>query len=143
MLLGIDGYVLCWCLCEDVWCDILVIMFIVCDQLDDCLQGFCFGVDDYLVKFFVFFEFFVCIEVVLCCVQGGGCCELSVVDFSYDLDILEVKCVGKLFKFNLIGLKLFVVLMQKSFYVVCWDVLEEVVWGDDCLDSDSLCSYVY
>ena len=84
------------------------------DQLDDRLQGFRSGADDYLVKPFALSELSARIEAVLRRAQGGGRRELSVADLSYDLDTLEVKRAGKSLKLNPIGLKLLAVLMQKS-----------------------------
>ncbi|HHH9459589.1 TPA: response regulator transcription factor [Pseudomonas aeruginosa] len=143
MLPGIDGYALCRRLREDARRDTPVIMLTARDQLDDRLQGFRSGADDYLVKPFALSELSARIEAVLRRAQGGGRRELSVADLSYDLDTLEVKRAGKSLKLNPIGLKLLAVLMQKSPHVVRRDALEEAVWGDDCPDSDSLRSHVH
>ena len=129
MLPGIDGYALCRRLREDARRDTPVIMLTARDQLDDRLQGFRSGADDYLVKPFALSELSARIEAVLRRAQGGGRRELSVADLSYEL--------------NPIGLKLLAVLMQKSPHVVRRDALEEAVWGDDCPDSDSLRSHVH
>ncbi|WP_367161546.1 response regulator transcription factor, partial [Klebsiella pneumoniae] len=130
MLPGIDGYALCRRLREDARRDTPVIMLTARDQLDDRLQGFRSGADDYLVKPFALSELSARIEAVLRRAQGGGRRELSVADLSYDLDTLEVKRAGKSLKLNPIGLKLLAVLMQKSPHVVRRDALEEAVWGD-------------
>ncbi|VFT63087.1 two-component response regulator [Pseudomonas aeruginosa] len=114
MLPGIDGYALCRRLREDARRDTPVIMLTARDQLDDRLQGFRSGADDYLVKPFALSELSARIEAVLRRAQGGGRRELSVADLSYDLDTLEVKRAGKSLKLNPIGLKLLAVLMQKS-----------------------------
>ncbi|MDF5827499.1 response regulator transcription factor [Pseudomonas aeruginosa] len=143
MLPGIDGYALCRRLREDARRDTPVIMLTARDQLDDRLQGFRSGADDYLVKPFALSELSARIEAVLRRAQGGGRRELSVADLGYDLDTLEVKRAGKSLKLNPIGLKLLAVLMQKSPHVVRRDALEEAVWGDDCPDSDSLRSHVH
>ena len=50
MLPGIDGYTLCKRLREDARRDTPVIMLTARDQLDDRLQGFKSGADDYLLK---------------------------------------------------------------------------------------------
>ena len=49
MLPGIDGYTLCKRLREDARRDTPVIMLTARDQLDDRLQGFKSGADDYLL----------------------------------------------------------------------------------------------
>ncbi|KJK01722.1 response regulator transcription factor [Pseudomonas sp. PDM18] len=143
MLPGLDGFTLCRRLREDARRDTPVIMLTARDQLDDRLQGFRSGADDYLLKPFALSELAARIEAVLRRSQGGGRRELQVADLSYNLDTLEVNRAGKPLKLNPIGLKLLAVLMQKSPHVVRRDVLEEAVWGDDCPDSDSLRSHVH
>ncbi|MCP8463679.1 response regulator transcription factor [Pseudomonas sp. ZM23] len=143
MLPGLDGFTLCRRLREDARRDTPVIMLTARDQLDDRLQGFRSGADDYLLKPFALSELAARIEAVLRRSQGGGRRELQVGDLSYNLDTLEVNRGGKPLKLNPIGLKLLAVLMQKSPHVVRRDVLEEAVWGDDCPDSDSLRSHVH
>ncbi|XEG73862.1 response regulator transcription factor [Pseudomonas sp. abacavir_1] len=143
MLPGLDGFTLCRRLREDARRDTPVIMLTARDQLDDRLQGFRSGADDYLLKPFALSELAARIEAVLRRTQGGGRRELQVADLSYNLDTLEVNRAGKALKLNPIGLKLLAVLMQKSPHVVRRDVLEEAVWGDDCPDSDSLRSHVH
>ena len=143
MLPGIDGYTLCKRLREDARRDTPVIMLTARDQLDDRLQGFKSGADDYLLKPFALSELAARIEAVLRRAQGGGRRELQVADLKYDLDTLEVTREGRLLKLNPVGLKLLAVLMQKSPHVLRREVLEEALWGDDCQDSDSLRSHVH
>ena len=143
MLPGIDGYTLCKRLREDARLDTPVIMLTARDQLDDRLQGFRNGAEDYLVKPFALSELAARIEAVMRRAQGGGKRTLQVGDLHYDLDTLEVVREGKLLKLNPVGLKLLAVLMQKSPHVLRREVLEEALWGDDCPDSDSLRSHVH
>ena len=123
--------------------DTPVIMLTARDQLDDRLQGFKSGADDYLLKPFALSELAARIEAVLRRAQGGGRRALQVGDLSYDLDTLEVTREGRLLKLNPVGLKLLAVLMQKSPHVLRREILEEALWGDDCPDSDSLRSHVH
>jgi DNA-binding response OmpR family regulator len=111
--------------------------------LDDRLQGFRSGADDYLLKPFALSELAARIEAVLRRSQGGGRRILQVADLIYDLDTLQVSRAGKALKLNPIGLKLLAALMQKSPHVLRREVLEEALWGDDCPDSDSLRSHVH
>ena len=143
MLPGLDGYSLCRRLREEARSSVPVIMLTARDQLDDRLQGFKSGADDYLLKPFALSELAARIEAVLRRAQGGGRRELQVGDLKYDLDTLEVTREGRLLKLNPVGLKLLAVLMQKSPHVLRREVLEEALWGDDCPDSDSLRSHVH
>ncbi|AYC34167.1 DNA-binding response regulator [Pseudomonas cavernae] len=143
MLPGLDGYTLCRRLREDARRDTPVIMLTARDQLDDRLQGFRAGADDYLLKPFALSELAARIEAVLRRSQGGGRRSLQVGDLSYDLDTLQVSRGGRTLKLNPVGLKLLAVLMQKSPHVLRREVLEEALWGDDCPDSDSLRSHIH
>ena len=143
MLPGLDGYALCRRLREEARRDTPVIMLTARDALDDRLQGFKSGADDYLLKPFALSELSARIEAVLRRSQGGGKRSLQVGDLSYDLDTLAVSRAGKPLKLNPIGLKLLAVLMQKSPHLVRREALEEALWGDDCPDSDSLRSHIH
>lgn len=65
------------------------------DQLDDRLQGFQSGADDYLVKPFALSELAARIEAVLRRSLGGGKRQLQVSDLIYDLDTLEATRADK------------------------------------------------
>jgi DNA-binding response OmpR family regulator len=143
MLPGLDGYTLCKRLREDARRTTPVIMLTARDQLDDRLQGFRAGADDYLVKPFAMSELVARIEAVMRRAQGGGRRCLEVGDLAYDLDTLEVSRGGRLLKLNPVGLKLLAILMQKSPHVLRREVLEEALWGDNCPDSDSLRSHIH
>ncbi len=141
MMPGIDGFTLCKRL-REARNNLPVIMLTARDTLDDRLQGFSSGADDYLVKPFELSELVARIEAVLRRTLGASRL-LTVEDLTYDLDSLEVKREGKLIKLNPIGLKILEILMQRSPSVVRRDQLEEFVWGDDCPDSDSLRSHIH
>ncbi|MBX9913702.1 MAG: response regulator transcription factor [Pseudomonadaceae bacterium] len=143
MLPGIDGYSLCKRLREDARRTTPVIMLTARDQLDDRLQGFRSGADDYLVKPFAMSELVARIEAVLRRTQGSAQRCLQVGDLTYDLDTLEVSRAGRLLKLNPVGLKILAVLMQRSPHVLRREVLEEALWGDNCPDSDSLRSHIH
>lgn len=143
MLPGLDGYSLCRRLREEARSSVPVIMLTARDQLDDRLEGFQSGADDYLIKPFALSELAARIEAVLRRSLGGGRRLLQVGDLSYDLDTLEVSRAGRRLKLNPLGLKLLALLMQKSPHVLRRDALEEALWGDDCPDSDSLRSHIH
>ncbi|SDR74356.1 response regulator transcription factor [Pseudomonas oryzae] len=143
MLPGLDGYSLCRRLREEARSGVPVIMLTARDQLDDRLQGFQSGADDYLIKPFALSELAARIEAVLRRSHGGARRELQVADLHYDLDTLEVTRAGRRLKLNPLGLKLLALLMQKSPHVLRRESLEESLWGDDCPDSDSLRSHIH
>ena len=143
MLPGIDGYTLCSRLRDSERAHVPVIMLTARDALDDRLQGFRAGADDYLVKPFALAELAARIEAVLKRSRGSGRRELVVADLRYDLDTLGVTRGGQHFHLGPIGLKLLEILMQKSPAVVRRETLEATLWGDEPPDSDSLRSHIH
>jgi len=143
MLPGMDGYTLCRRLREGERRDLPVIMLTARDALDDRLQGFRTGADDYITKPFALPELAARIEAVLKRTRAGGRRLLNVADLSYDLDTLEVARAGQPLKIGPIGLKLLAVLMQKSPAVATREALESALWGDAPPDSDSLRSHIH
>jgi len=143
MLPGMDGYTLCQRLREGERRDLPVIMLTARDALDDRLQGFRTGADDYITKPFALPELAARIEAVLKRTRAGGRRLLNVADLSYDLDTLEVARAGQPLKIGPIGLKLLAVLMQKSPAVATREMLESALWGDAPPDSDSLRSHIH
>lgn len=141
MLPGMDGFTLCQHLRESQN-HLPVIMLTARDTLDDRLQGFSAGADDYLVKPFELSELAARVEAVLRRTRGASR-VLTVADLSLDLDTLGVTRQGKAIRLNPIGLKLLEELMRRSPGVVRRDQLEAAVWGDDCPDSDSLRSHIH
>ncbi len=141
MMPGMDGFTLCKRL-REARNNLPVIMLTARDTLDDRLEGFSAGADDYLVKPFELSELAARIEAVLRRTHGASRL-LAVEDLSFDLDSLEVTRAGKHIKMPPIGLKLLEVLMQRSPSVVRREQLEAAVWGDDCPDSDSLRSHIH
>jgi DNA-binding response OmpR family regulator len=59
------------------------------------------------------------------------------------LDTLQVSRQGKTLKLHPIGLRLLEKLMKSSPHVVRREILQEVLWGDDIPDSDSLRSHIH
>ena len=113
------------------------------DAMDDRIQGLDAGADDYLVKPFALSELVARIEAILRRSQGNRRRLLEVADLAYDLDMLSVTRAGVPIKLNPLGMKLLMILMQRSPAVVRREALEEALWGDDCPDSDSLRSHIH
>ena len=91
MLPGMDGFTLCQRLRDSERSHVPVIMLTARDTLDDRLQGFRTGADDYLTKPFALSELTARIAAVLKRTRGGGRRVLSVADLEYDLDTLAVR----------------------------------------------------
>ena len=143
MLPGLDGYGVCRKLRESERVATPIIMLTARDALEDRLQGFGSGADDYLTKPFALSELAARIEAVLKRSRGGGQRLLRIGDLRYDLDTLEVERGGQRLVMSPIGLRLLAILMQKSPAVVRREALEEALWGDEPPDSDSLRSHIH
>jgi DNA-binding response OmpR family regulator len=143
MLPGMDGLTLCRNLRQEARVHTPVIMLTARDSVDDKLAGFKAGSDDYLVKPFALSELHARIEAVLRRCRSRMDNQLHVADLQFDLDTLQVVRQGKSLKLNPTGLKLLETLMKSSPHVVRRETLQEVLWGDDVPDSDSLRSHVH
>lgn len=143
MLPGMDGYTLCRKLREDARIFTPVIMLTARDSVDDRLTGFKAGTDDYLIKPFALPELLARIEAVLRRSQASIGNHLQVGDLTFDLNTLDVSRQGKPLKLNPIGLKLLEKLMKSSPNVVRRESLQDILWGDELPDSDSLRSHIH
>ncbi|MDR1228722.1 MAG: response regulator transcription factor [Azoarcus sp.] len=143
MLPAIDGLEICRRLREDGRNDTPIIMLTARDTLENRLEGFAHGADDYLVKPFALSELAARIEAMLRRIHGKNRRRLEVADLRYDLDTLEISRANKPLKLNPTELRLLEILMQKSPAVVRRETLEEALWGEDVPDSDSLRSHIY
>ena len=143
MLPGIDGYQVCRRLREDARRETPIIMLTARDVLADRLEGFQAGADDYLLKPFALSELLARIEAIQRRSSGNRSRRLEIGDLIYDLDALRVSRAGRPLRLNPVGYKLLAVLMQKSPAVVRREVLEDVLWGEDSPDSNSLRSHIH
>lgn len=143
MLPGMDGLTLCRKLRQEARIPTPVIMLTARDSVDDKLAGFKAGSDDYLVKPFALPELLARVEAVLRRSQSFPGSQLRVADLSYDLETLQVVRRGKTLKLNPTGLKLLEKLMKSSPHVVRRESLQDLLWGDDVPDSDSLRSHIH
>jgi DNA-binding response OmpR family regulator len=121
-----------------------IIMLTARDQLDDKLQGFASGVDDYLVKPFSVKE----LEARLLILEKHGPIktaqkELKVDQLKFDTTIIAAQRGGIGLDLNPIQRKLLEYLMRNTERVVTREELESVVWGNDVPDKDILRSHIY
>ncbi len=143
MLPGMDGLTLCRKLRQEAGLHTPVIFLTARDSLEDKLAGFKAGSDDYLVKPFSLPELLARVEAVLHRSQPAQGNRLQVADLTFDLATLQVSRQGKKLKLSPIGLKLLERLMKSSPHVVRREILQDILWGDDAPDSDSLRSHVH
>ena len=144
MLPGEDGYSFCQYLRKDLALDLPVIFMTARDQLEDKLEGFDRGGDDYIVKPFALPELAARVsalirrqrrEVTANTLQGA--------DLELDPARQEVRRDGQLLKLSPTAFRILRILMRESPRVVSREQLEHELWGDLVPDSDALRSHLY
>ncbi len=144
MLPGIDGFEVCKRLRQELHRDTPVIMLTARDTINDKVNGFDVGADDYLIKPFELRELEARLAALIRRQRGeleGG--QLQVGDLQFDLETMRVTRAGKAIKLSPITLHILRILMRESPKLVSRERLESEVWGDDTPDSDTLRSHLY
>jgi len=135
---GIDGTDLCRRLRQDAKRSVSVLMLTARDSLENKLDGFKSGADDYLVKPFSLKELAARVKVLSERISRMPTSRLLIGDLSLDVDAHEVYRAGKLIDLNPTLFKLLTVLMQNAHRVIKREALEYAVWQDNPPDSDAL-----
>lgn len=119
-----------------------ILMLTARDTLDDKLEGFSRGTDDYLVKPFDMEELVARVKV-LAKRKSGQVSRLVVEDLVFDLSLHEVTRAGKLLKLSPIACKILELLMRESPNAVSREKIMQIVWGDELPDSNSLKVHIF
>ncbi len=121
-----------------------VLMLTARDTLQNKLDGFNSGADDYLVKPFALPELEVRLNALTRRGEGGVTQQqLKVEDLLFDPQTLRVSRNGQRIELPPIPIKILALLMQKSPAVVSREVIERKIWGDSLPDSDSLRAHLH
>ncbi|MCW8928759.1 MAG: EAL domain-containing protein [Gammaproteobacteria bacterium] len=108
-------------------------------KINDKLEGFASGADDYLVKPFAMQELDVRLKALVRRVRGEQSQELlQVADLVFNPVTLNVKRDGKNISLPPIPLKILTLLIQQSPRVIPRNEIERRVWGDIRPESDAL-----
>ncbi len=119
--------------------DIPLLMLTARDTLDDKLEGFASGADDYLVKPFAMQELDARLKALVRRARGEQSRELlRVADLVFDPATLQVERGGKTISLPPIPLKILSLLMRQSPRVVPRREIERRIWGNVRPDSDAL-----
>ena len=144
MLPGEDGYSLCQYLRKELTLTTPVIFMTARDQLDDKLEGFSRGGDDYIVKPFALPELLARIQAQVRRNRGEVAPHvLKVSDLELDPSRQEVRRQGQPVKLSPTAFRILRILMRESPRVVSREQLEQELWGDLVPDSDALRSHLY
>ena len=142
MLPGLNGLEVCRRLRKDAQLTTPILMLTARDQLDDKLEGFDVGADDYLVKPFEMPELVARIDALIRRNRGLAS-TYAVGDLKMDLDTMEVYRGDTEIKLSRTLFEILRILLRESPKVVPRDAIEQELWGDDLPDSDTLRSHLY
>ncbi|MFX1675120.1 response regulator transcription factor [Paraburkholderia sp. A2WS-5] len=141
---GLDGLTLCRRLREDAGRDTPVLMLTARDALDDKLEGFVHGADDYLVKPFSLKEVGARLGALIKRYRGQvATMDLRFADVRLNLSSMAVERAGRPVKLPPKCLQLLRILMQSPHRTFTRAELESEVWGEALPDSDTLRTHVY
>ena len=143
MLPGLDGMALCRRLRNEGRSDVPVLMLTARDQLEDKLEGFQAGADDYLVKPFSVKELEVRLQALIQRGTSQGARVLVVGDLQYDPQTFAATRAGRTLELNPMQRRLLELLMSNTHRVVTREELERHIWGDALPDNDVLRTHIY
>ena len=124
----LDGLELCRQLRAQRGSGPLVLMLTARDTLEDKLEGFAAGADDYLVKPFEGAELLVRLQALARRSTRVEASVLVVEDLRYDLGELRVERAGRTLTLNRVGLRILRELMSASPRVVTREQQEKIQW---------------
>ena len=144
MLPELDGLSLCRNLRQAGRTRVPVLMLTAKDLLEDKIEGFEAGADDYLVKPFSLAELDARLKAL---VRRAAPIDaprvLTVGDLRFDLDTLEADRGGERVKLNPTTRRILVVLMQNTHRVVTRAELEHELWGAEPPEGDFLRAHMH
>lgn len=144
MLPGIDGFALCRRLRDEDRSPTPVLMLTARDTVDDKLQGFASGADDYLVKPFALAELDARLKALVRRAQDRHVDPiLRVGDLCLDTSARLLTRAGQRIDLPPISYRLIAALMRAYPRAVSRHDLEVELWGDDPPGSDALRTHIH
>ncbi|MCX7554695.1 response regulator transcription factor [Marinicella sp. S1101] len=143
MLPGLDGLMVCSVIRQKSKRHIPIIMLTARDTLDDKIQGFENGADDYLTKPFELKELHLrCLALA----KRNGFNKSSVItigDLSVDLQQQTAHRGGTLLELHAMGFKLLALMAEAYPREVTRSEISQKLWGDEPTESDAIRSHIY
>ncbi|PKL95247.1 MAG: DNA-binding response regulator [Gammaproteobacteria bacterium HGW-Gammaproteobacteria-8] len=121
-----------------------ILMLTARDQLEDKLEGFERGADDYMVKPFEMEELAARINALLRRARGEvseGAIRIG--DLLFDPRTMRVERAGQRLNLSPTSIRILKILMRESPRLVSREQIENELWGDMLPDSDTLRSHMY
>ncbi|HKK13604.1 MAG TPA: response regulator transcription factor [Gammaproteobacteria bacterium] len=143
MLPGMDGRELCNQLRLSGH-DTPVLMLTARDTLQDKLDGFASGADDYLVKPFALQELEARLKALIHRARGlQGQRQLQVADLELDTETLQLARAGQSIELPRIPLRILTLLMRRAPRIVTRAEIEREIWAGSLPDSDALRAHMH
>lgn len=143
MLPGMDGLGVCKQL-RDKKIKTPILMLTARDTLQDKIDGFASGADDYLVKPFALQELEVRLQALVRRAKGDiGREILRVCDLEYNPETYLVKRAGQIIDLPPIPIRILEYLMRRSPRTVSRAEIERHIWGNDRPDTDALRAHMH
>ncbi|MEM7468960.1 MAG: response regulator transcription factor [Pseudomonadota bacterium] len=121
-----------------------IVMLTARGDLEDKVNAFGVGADDYIVKPYALEELESRIHALIRRAYGVNCgSTLKVGDLSFDTATHQVSRQGSKLAVTATGRKILEILMRNSQRVVPKNEIEQSVWGDDPPQSDSLKIHIH
>ena len=144
MLPGMDGLAVCRGLRQAGHTRVPILMLTAKDLLEDKVEGFEAGADDYLVKPFSLVELDARLKALVRRANPPQAPRaLMVGDLRFDLNTLEAERSGERIKLNPTTRRILTVLMQNAGRVVTRTELEHELWGDRVPEGDFLRAHMH
>jgi DNA-binding response OmpR family regulator len=119
-----------------------ILMLTARDTLEDKLQGFRVGTDDYLIKPFDLPELVARLQVLTKRITKAEV-KLTVGDLVMDTDLREITRAGQTIELNKACWQILEALLKASPRVLTRQEIEQTIWPDQLPDSDVLKSHIY
>ena len=144
MLPGLNGVDLCRRLRTEMNNATPVLMLTARDTLEDKVNGFTSGADDYLVKPFSLVELEVRLQALVRRAKGlSETSTLVVGDLRFDCKSFHATRAGRPLNLTKTGFIILGCLMRASPAVVSREELEYAIWGDNRPQSDALRTHIH
>jgi DNA-binding response OmpR family regulator len=144
MLPSLDGLSVCRQLRQAGRTRVPILMLTAKDLLEDKIEGFEAGADDYLVKPFSLIELDARLKALMRRANVPQSPRtLAVADLTFDLDTLEAQRAGEPVKLNPTTRRILMLLIQNTHRVVTRTELERELWGDQPPQGDFLRAHMH